>query len=248
MQLPAGNILMRLRKAYSLASDVAVAEFLGVSRSTPAGWRHRDYIDLALIARKCPDLNLDWLVRGDGKPFREGVNVVMEPGGRPWPQPDDDLRVPLMGTPLMGDKTAAQVLDSFSSYGFTFRNWIEQRAMVDPEDCFLAVVGDGKMVGMLDSGDLILVNPCKEIRRHGIYAFFHRGNYVARYIKPDNGTLLFVPPYSDYPVEKIEDSDDFRLCGTVVAAMTRIYYEDRRWNAPRAREVERREFEESNRQ
>lgn len=235
MQLDPGRILDRLRSAYSLPSDVAVAEFLGVSRSTPAGWRHREYVDLALIARKCPDLNLDWLVRGDGKPLKEGLSVVREPGGRPFATPDDDLRVPVMGTPLMGDKSTPQTLDTIGSYGFTVRDWIEDRAMVDPESCFFAVVGDGKMVGMLDSGDLMLVSPASRIDKHGIYAFFHRGAYVARYLKPDDDGIQFIPPYSAYPIEAVRPSEEFRLCGRVVAALTRIYYDDPRWIATFAR-------------
>lgn len=89
---------------------------------------------------------------------------------------------------------------------------------------------------MLDIGDLVLVERCEQIDRHGIYCFFHEGQFVVRFIVWGEGELMMIPSYAPYPIRKLEMSDDFRLFGKVRAAMTRIYYDDPRWSALEVRE------------
>ncbi len=62
-------ILERLKKAYSLKNDAKLANFLDVKPNTIATWKKRNSIDFPLIFAKCHDLNLNWLLTGQGPMF-----------------------------------------------------------------------------------------------------------------------------------------------------------------------------------
>lgn len=79
------EILNRIKSAYDLKSDAELARFLGVGASTPGNWRLRGSINYDVIFSKCGDLNLNWLLRGEGIPRpprryanRSGVSYVEE--------------------------------------------------------------------------------------------------------------------------------------------------------------------------
>ncbi|APF20349.1 Bacteriophage CI repressor helix-turn-helix domain-containing protein [Caldithrix abyssi DSM 13497] len=65
----ANIILGRLKKAYNLKKDIELANFLGVKQSTLATWKLRNTIDYDLIIAKCNDINLNWLLTGQGSMF-----------------------------------------------------------------------------------------------------------------------------------------------------------------------------------
>jgi hypothetical protein len=74
----ANNILSRLRTAYGLATNMALAAFLGVKPSTVSSWKARGSVDYDLIFAKCEDINPGWLLTGEGEMRR--ADVVSEPG------------------------------------------------------------------------------------------------------------------------------------------------------------------------
>lgn len=65
------EIFSRIKTAYNLRNErTAVAEFLGVSATTIDAWKQRNSIgDWDVILLKCPNINLNWLVFGEGEPF-----------------------------------------------------------------------------------------------------------------------------------------------------------------------------------
>lgn len=238
MSTRAAQIIDRIRDVYEIRSDADLARHLGVTRATPNGWRRRDTIDFDLIAASFSDLNMDWVIRGRGKPRINEIAVNTVAEDRAVYIPRGDIELPLLGTTLMGDKSAPQVLDRISSFGYQLQDWVEDRGMSNPEKCFLAEVGDSQLTGMLDIGDWMLVERCEEIGRDGIYAFFTQGNFVPRYVMFDEGKLVTIPSYLPFPIRTLDLSDDFRLFGMVKGALTRVYHGSERWNAFEQRALE----------
>lgn len=63
------EIFFRIKKAFNLKNErKAVAEFLGVTAPTLDNWRVRGSIaDWDIIFRACKDVNLNWLITGEGE-------------------------------------------------------------------------------------------------------------------------------------------------------------------------------------
>lgn len=60
------SILERIKKAYHLETDAEVADFLGINPSTLSMQKNRGRLNLELIIRKCPEINKNWLLHGQG--------------------------------------------------------------------------------------------------------------------------------------------------------------------------------------
>lgn len=73
------EMITRFKEFYGLRFDTEMARKLGLSDGSAIGnWRRRDSIDLLLIAKLCPEINLDWLIWGRGTPMpslSDGVGV-----------------------------------------------------------------------------------------------------------------------------------------------------------------------------
>ncbi|EHO41107.1 CI repressor [Caldithrix abyssi DSM 13497] len=65
------EILERLKIAYNIKNDSRLADFLGVTRSTISTWKSRNSIDYDLVFAKCKNLNINWLLTGQGSMFLE---------------------------------------------------------------------------------------------------------------------------------------------------------------------------------
>lgn len=64
-------ILDRIKEAYSLKSNAKLAAFLGIPPTTLSSWYSRNSFDLDLIYGKCVDIDLNWLLTGEGSMFRK---------------------------------------------------------------------------------------------------------------------------------------------------------------------------------
>lgn len=65
-------IIKRIKEAYSLRTNVEVARFLGVSAQVLSNWQNRNTVNYDTIFPKCVDLNLNWLINGEGDVFKDG--------------------------------------------------------------------------------------------------------------------------------------------------------------------------------
>lgn len=72
------EIINRIKQAYKLPTDAALATFLGVSKSTISNWASRNSIDYDLIFSKCEHLNFDWLLTGVGCMTQEEQSVIIK--------------------------------------------------------------------------------------------------------------------------------------------------------------------------
>lgn len=61
------DIILRLKTAMDIQSDNALAETLGISKGTLSNWKVRNSIDFALVFSKCKQINIDWLITGEGE-------------------------------------------------------------------------------------------------------------------------------------------------------------------------------------
>lgn len=62
------NIIERAKKALGLNSDLALAELLGISKSTLSNWKARNTLDYDVLFSKCGHVDLNWLIRGGEDP------------------------------------------------------------------------------------------------------------------------------------------------------------------------------------
>jgi hypothetical protein len=67
------DLIKRLKKLYSVKTDYEVADIIGLNRSTLAGWKKRNYVNVDLMLDICKAKNIseDWLLFG--KPFSDGT-------------------------------------------------------------------------------------------------------------------------------------------------------------------------------
>lgn len=71
------KLLQRLKKAYHLDTDAEVAKFLEIKPSTLSMQKNRGNYDLSRIIDKCSDLNMNWLLYGEG-PMRYQENSLYD--------------------------------------------------------------------------------------------------------------------------------------------------------------------------
>lgn len=63
-------VLDRIKGYYSLKGNAELARFLGVAPNTITNWYSRKTFDLDVIYTKCVDINIDWLLTGEGSMLR----------------------------------------------------------------------------------------------------------------------------------------------------------------------------------
>lgn len=86
----ATEMIDRLKEFYGYKYDTDLARHLGLSEGSAVGnWRRRDTLDIFLIARKCPEVDLDWLLWGRGEKAPAtitNVDLILEKSGLPREQ------------------------------------------------------------------------------------------------------------------------------------------------------------------
>lgn len=69
-------ILNRVKEYYNFQTDLELADFLGVNKSTISNWSKRNSIDYDLLFTKCEHINKNWLITGEGsKDKSEGRTI-----------------------------------------------------------------------------------------------------------------------------------------------------------------------------
>ncbi len=59
-------IINDIKKYYKIDSDAEFARFLGIKPQTLASWRSRNSIDYDLLSSVCVDINMNWVITGEG--------------------------------------------------------------------------------------------------------------------------------------------------------------------------------------
>lgn len=69
------HILQSIKDYKGFKTNAALADYLGVSRSTLSNWVARETIDASLIASKIPEIRMEFLLRGE-QPMTEQTDIV----------------------------------------------------------------------------------------------------------------------------------------------------------------------------
>ena len=65
------DIVKRAKEVMGFKTDVELANYLGVSRSTLSNWCARNSIDFPLLLEKMKEVDYNWLLVGKGTPHRD---------------------------------------------------------------------------------------------------------------------------------------------------------------------------------
>ena len=65
------EIIERLKIGLELSSDNALADTLGVSKTTLSNWKSRNSLDFPLVFSSCEQISLEWLLTGKGNMLKE---------------------------------------------------------------------------------------------------------------------------------------------------------------------------------
>lgn len=75
-------ILNRIKEAYGLSGNSELARFFGVAPNTVTNWYDRGTLNVDVVFPKCEDLNLNWMIYGEGEMFKnKGITtgIASEP-------------------------------------------------------------------------------------------------------------------------------------------------------------------------
>lgn len=76
ISINAKKIIERLKKYLNIDSDYKLAMYLDVPQSTLASWISRDVIDFMRILEKIKDVDLNWLIKGDGYGYEHSEPII----------------------------------------------------------------------------------------------------------------------------------------------------------------------------
>lgn len=63
-------VLDRIKEYYKLKGNAELARFLGVAPNTITNWYGRKTFDIDVIYTKCVDIDMNWLLTGEGNMLR----------------------------------------------------------------------------------------------------------------------------------------------------------------------------------
>ncbi len=66
--------IKRLKSALKISRDIELAELLGIKQNTISGWKNRNSVDMQLIIKKFPDIDVNYLIKGKKDEISE-VNI-----------------------------------------------------------------------------------------------------------------------------------------------------------------------------
>ena len=75
------DAIERLKTGLNLSSDNALAELLGISKTTLSNWKSRNSIDIPLVFSKCEQISIDWLLTGHGSMLKTKGDTNASPTG-----------------------------------------------------------------------------------------------------------------------------------------------------------------------
>lgn len=175
-------ILDRIKEAYSLKSNAKLAAFLGIPPTTLSSWYSRNSFDLDLIYEKCVDIDLNWLLTGEGSMFRKESEKENIPVAHPSDSPTEGI--PLIPISAMaGAFTGEQTVLEYECERFVVPTFKGAE--------FLISVKGSSMYPKYNSGDIVA---CKRLPMDDIFFQWNKV-YV---LDTDQGPLIKrVKPGSD---------------------------------------------------
>lgn len=209
----ADGVLCRIKAAKNFDTDRAVADFLGVDRTTLSTWKRRDTIDYALVLAKCHDIDAEWLLRGSGKSptYRNGEDQYY--GG-------NRLRLPVFLSPVSAGEPTPATDGNHEHFDF------QAELVPHPDESFMVRVAGDSMIGAgIRYGDYVIVDRSVEPKRGDIVVAVVDGDTTVKRLEivEDGGTrrILLYPENENYKPIDITDRDA-TIQGVVQTILRRV--------------------------
>ena len=194
------EILKRFKKALNIKTDSDLAKYLGVRQNTISTWKARDSLDYKLLFSKCDEnnINIDWLLTGEGDMFRKKQDSVEF--------------VPAVAVPVI----SAQVPAGFPAMP-PEDDYIEEYLYIPgvPENSYAVRVRGDSMSPTIKDGDYVIFVPNVEVRSGDVVIVRNEWNEVMlkRY-RTKNGEVFLTSDNPEYPT--VKPNGDYKIIGRVI--------------------------------
>ena len=211
------DIIVRLKTAMNIQSDNALAEVLGVTKGTLSNWKVRNSIDFALVFSKCKQINIDWLITGEGNMFKLAERErIMEPTSIHQPrsiEKKEDMQVVY----LYNFEASAGLKSLFDNNRHNIIDTI-QIPNLPKCDGAIHIAGDS-MYPLLKSGDIILYKQMPLDINNLLYGEMYLLSYsiedddyiVVKYIRKSKKGEPYITLGSENPEHAPRDIDFRRI-------------------------------------
>lgn len=175
-------VLDRIKEYYKLKGNAELARFLGVAPNTITNWYGRKTFDIDVIYTKCVDIDMNWLLTGEGNMLRTEPEKENIPVAHPSDSPTEGI--PLIPISAMaGAFTGEQTVLEYECERFVVPTFKGAE--------FLISVKGSSMYPKYNSGDIVA---CKRLPMDDIFFQWNKV-YV---LDTDQGPLIKrVKPGSD---------------------------------------------------
>lgn len=175
-------VLDRIKEYYKLKGNAELARFLGVAPNTITNWYGRKTFDIDVIYTKCVDIDMNWLLTGEGNMLRTESKEENIPVAHPSDSPTEGI--PLIPISAMaGAFTGEQTVLEYECERFVVPTFKGAE--------FLISVKGSSMYPKYNSGDIVA---CKRLPMDDIFFQWNKV-YV---LDTDQGPLIKrVKPGSD---------------------------------------------------
>lgn len=188
------EVILRLKKALNISTDIELANYLGISKSTLSNWKARNTLDLPLLFSLCEQISIDWLLTGKGEMLKNSTPKSPEVLIK---KVDSNRKEGIPLIPL--DAVAGfPATDNSFAYMENCERYIIPEFQDKGADFIIRVSGDS-MIPLYYSGDLIACHKIHDIR------FFQWGTVYV--LETSQGVLV------KRVMESIEH-DDCILCAS----------------------------------
>lgn len=153
------EVILRLKKALNISTDIELANYLGISKSTLSNWKARNTLDLPLLFSLCEQISIDWLLTGKGAMLKNSTPKSPEVLIK---KVDSNSKEGIPLIPL--DAVAGfPATDSSFAYMENCERYIIPEFQDKGADFIIRVSGDS-MIPLYYSGDLIACHKIHDIR------------------------------------------------------------------------------------
>lgn len=147
-------ILNRFKEAKNFSTDIELADFLGISKSTLSNWYKRNSIDYDLLFSKCEQIDMNWLLSGEGSMLK-GDPVVTAQVVPSFRKTNDPLHE-IQRIPLFRLEATMGIVPLLSNNGIDPDCIVDYLSIPDLAKCDGAIYATGdSMYPLLKSGDII---------------------------------------------------------------------------------------------